>query len=72
MQCYICSHVLTGEQVSYNNEHKDWDPCPTCLIAIAEVFSDPLDEDEVTYVLEKEGILEKDEQPDTILLDKSD
>ena len=51
MQCYICGHVLSGEQVSYNNEHKDWDPCPTCLIAIAEVFSDPLDEDEVTYVL---------------------
>jgi len=72
MQCYICGHVLSGEQVSYNNEHKDWDPCPTCLIAIAEVFSDPLDEEQVTYVLEKEGILEKDEQPALILVDKSD
>jgi hypothetical protein len=45
------------------------------LQEIAEVFSDPLDEDEITYLLKKEGIIEPDEKDhplDTILLDKSD
>jgi hypothetical protein len=75
MQCHICGHILSGEQVSWSNLHQEWDPCPTCLQEIAEVFSDPLDEDEITYALEKEGIIEPDEKDhplDTILLDKSD
>lgn len=51
MHCHICDAELSTDSIHWNNDHKDWDPCPTCLMEIAEVFSDPLDEDEVTRLL---------------------
>lgn len=72
MRCNICDNTLSGEQVSWSRLHQEWEPCPTCLIAISEVFTDPLDEDEITYLLEKEGITEGEVTDlDTILLDKT-
>ena len=40
MKCYICDRTLDEEQVQYNEEHGDYDPCPTCLAIIEEVFGD--------------------------------
>lgn len=54
MRCYICDSILSTEATQWNSDHEEWDPCPTCLTVIADVFSDPLDEDEITYLLEKE------------------
>ena len=74
MQCHICGNVLSGEQVQWSNLHQEWDPCSTCMTAISEVFTDHLDEDQITYVLEKEGVIEveeKDQPLDTNLLDKN-
>jgi len=75
MRCHICDNTLSGEQVSWSRLHQEWEPCPTCLIAISEVFTDPLDEDEITYLLDKEGVIEgvveEIDDLDTILLDKT-
>lgn len=57
MRCHVCNSILQPEHISWNSDHQDWDPCPKCLIEIEEVFSDPLDEDEITRLLEIEGIL---------------
>lgn len=63
MRCYICQTVLTESSIQWNNDHKDWDPCPTCLIEINEVFSDPPTEEEITAQLEAEwGEYIKDDQ----------
>ena len=72
MRCHICDNTLSGEQVSWSRLHQEWEPCPTCLLAISEVFTDPLDEDEITYLLDKEGVTEgKVTDLDTILFDKT-
>lgn len=54
MRCYICDAVLSPDSTHWNSDHDEYDPCPTCLIAIAEVFEDPLDEDQITWLLEQE------------------
>lgn len=37
MRCYICDRVLDDENVQYNELHKDYDPCPTCLAVIEDL-----------------------------------
>lgn len=44
MRCHICNANLKPEEVQWNNEHEDWDPCRKCQIIIDEVF-EPLPED---------------------------
>lgn len=46
MRCFICDVGLTN--VHYNRDHQDFDPCPTCLEVIGEVFADepPVDDSE--------------------------
>jgi hypothetical protein len=36
MRCYICNSILEDPQ--YNLDHEDYDPCPTCLAVIEDVF----------------------------------
>lgn len=51
MRCRICNAVLSEGAVSFNHDHGEFDPCPACLIAIAEVFNDE-DEDKI---IEEDG-----------------
>ena len=46
MRCHICDRVLNEGEISYNNDHQEFDPCPACLVAISEVFGDE-DEDKI-------------------------
>lgn len=56
MRCFICNSELQENSIQWNNDHQDWDPCPTCLIEIAEVFTDD-SEEEITAQLEGEWSL---------------
>jgi len=71
MRCAICNSELKENSIQWNNDHQDWDPCPTCLIEISEVFTDDSDE-EITAQIEgeweliygpDEETLEEDKQP---------
>lgn len=39
MRCYICDKVLEDEHVSYNEDHKDYEPCQTCLKIIEDIIA---------------------------------
>ena len=52
MRCRICDSAI--ENPKYNSDHKDYDPCTTCLEIINEVFED--------YVEEHEERKEKDNE----------
>lgn len=54
MRCYICDRALSETEIAEDPRHGTFDPCSTCLTIISEIFSDPLDEDEITYLLEEE------------------
>lgn len=54
MRCHICNSTLGESEVKFNKDHNDWEPCQTCLLAIAEIFEDPLDEEEIDRSLEEE------------------
>lgn len=54
MRCHICNATLGDSEVRFNKDHDDWEPCGTCLTIIAEVFEDPLDEEEVDFALDDE------------------
>lgn len=56
MRCHICNSELQENSIQWNNDHQDWDPCPTCLIEISEVFTDD-SEEEITAQLEGEWSL---------------
>jgi hypothetical protein len=34
MRCHICDSLL--QEIHYNSDHEDYEPCPTCLAIIAE------------------------------------
>lgn len=36
MRCHICDKQLA--EVSFNSEHQDIDPCPTCLDVVQDVL----------------------------------
>ena len=55
MKCAICDKTLTAEEIKFDRDHKSWNPCFTCLNIVADVFSDPLDEDQIQYLLDLEG-----------------
>ena len=49
MRCFICNSILKPEDVKYNRKYEDdkhgpFEPCPKCLIAIADVFNDHEDD----------------------------
>ena len=39
MRCYICNAVLEDDSVNYNEDHGDYDPCPSCLSVIEDLTS---------------------------------
>lgn len=39
MRCYICDRALDDENVQYNQDHQDFDPCPTCLTVIEDLVA---------------------------------
>jgi len=51
MRCAICDAALNEDTISWNHDHKEWDPCPDCLRAIDEVFNTNYDEEEITRIL---------------------
>ena len=53
MRCHICNAALSPETIHFNRQHGDFDPCPTCLTVIGEVFSDE-DVPEETEIEEEE------------------
>ncbi len=54
MRCAICDRQLSVEEIKIDPRYETYDPCGTCLEVIENVFSDPLDEDEITRLLEEE------------------
>lgn len=39
MKCFICDRTLEDDQVHYNEEHQDYDPCPTCQQVIDDLLA---------------------------------
>lgn len=46
MRCNICDRILSPEEVHFNRDHDDFDPCGTCLEVINNIFEHP-DEAEI-------------------------
>lgn len=44
MRCAICDNVLADDEVRFNRDHKDYDPCGTCKNIIKDVFKEDRDE----------------------------
>ena len=65
MRCHICDATLGEDSVQRNNQHNDWDPCPTCLIAISELFNDD-SEEEITEQLTFEWGDEEEVEPEAV------
>lgn len=55
MRCFICDSILGKDEVKYNRDHQEFDPCGTCLAAIAEVFEQK-DEDMIDRELTEDQI----------------
>ena len=69
MKCFICDKELKTEEIIWNTLADEWEPCPECLLVISEVFND-LDEEEITSILEFEGVIETPVEEDHFSLDK--
>jgi len=52
-RCFICDKTLTAEEVQWNRDHQDWDPCGVCLDIINNVF-EPHSEEEIDWQLAEE------------------
>lgn len=58
MKCYICDRTLEEDQVHYNIDHLDYDPCPSCLSVIEDLIAgykgqpDPEESLDLTVLLE--------------------
>lgn len=39
MRCHICDKILEDDQVQYNTDHQDFDPCPKCLTIIEDLVA---------------------------------
>ncbi len=75
MRCHICDASLNDNEIQWNPEHEDWDPCGTCQAIIDEVF-EPLDDEEIEKQLEFEftliyGPFDSEEQPESSSDEKS-
>ncbi len=45
MRCHICNTVLSPQEIQWNPDHKDWDPCTSCQEVIDSVFNDDTEEE---------------------------
>lgn len=57
-RCYICDRILSTDEVQWNRDHEDWDPCGTCLDVINNLFEHP-DEEEIDRQLSLELFYEE-------------
>lgn len=39
MRCFICDRTLEADQVQYNQDHQDYDPCPSCLAVVEDILA---------------------------------
>ena len=39
MKCYICNKTLEDEDTHFNTDHKDYDPCPSCLAVVEDTLA---------------------------------
>ena len=62
MKCAICDKTLSPDEVQWSQDHKEWEPCGECLMAISEVFNDDSDEEIVKQVEEEWWQLYEDDQ----------
>lgn len=47
MKCYICDKELTEKEIDYNEQLRQFEPCPTCLeISIDAAYSDGFSRDD--------------------------
>lgn len=53
MKCFICDKTLSGDEVQFDRDHQEWDPCGTCLDVINNVF-EPKSEEEIDWELAEE------------------
>lgn len=62
MKCHICDNELSHNEIKWNRDHEEWEPCNTCLHIIAEVFEDRVEytEEELEEEIEEENIYELD------------
>lgn len=70
MRCHICDSVLGPTDVAWSTLHDEFDPCPSCLLAISEVFND-LDDEEIMEEIYYEfpDLIDCDTEADHFLLD---
>lgn len=54
MRCAICDRTLNPNEIKYNKDHDEFDPCGVCLEIIGEVFEDNLEEDEIRVLVEQD------------------
>lgn len=52
MRCHICDVSLSENEIQFNRDHKDFNPCGKCLEIIDNVF-EPLDDDAEQKALEE-------------------
>jgi hypothetical protein len=59
IKCFICNRTLEEDQVQFNENHKDYDPCPTCLDVIEDLLAGyggqpdtSAEEDKIDLILE--------------------
>lgn len=67
MRCYICNSALAPEETHYREKYVGqkygpYDPCRKCLIEIDAAFEDPLNEEEIDFLLDEDEEILDDEE----------
>jgi hypothetical protein len=69
MHCHICDKILGPDEIKFNRDHKEFDPCSECLQIISEVFGPDDDEVEIdrqlAYEFFMEGLNDNGSEPST-------
>lgn len=58
MHCAICDKMLSPDEIKFNRDHQEFDPCSECLLIISEVFGPDDDEAEIDRQLAYELFME--------------
>lgn len=46
MRCYICDNALKDDEIKFNKDHQEFDPCGFCLEIIRDAAYETGDDDE--------------------------
>lgn len=69
MRCHICDKILSKDEVNFNRDHQDFNPCGVCLKVINSLF-EPKDEIEMDKEFSEESeSYEIEDTLDDFLLD---